>query len=240
MLAHRHPSITTANRVMAMVGTLALSLSVVAKAEASNPTLTGFARMTAPLIAHLEAGQSPQQEQEAERRDPPPVIDPASGSVLSVFGGSVFSGSSAFQTGATFAYFFGPKASIGVEVEGNLTIGPGGRVAQVMGSLVMQTGARTSKFVPYIAVGAGFLRASTRFPQEKIDALAELGISTQLTTETAPFLQFGGGLRFYFKPELAFRIDARLAQVALDLDGVSFGESLFAMRRVAGMISWDF
>ncbi|MCH7824144.1 MAG: hypothetical protein IH849_05030 [Acidobacteria bacterium] len=240
MLAHRHPSITTANRVMAVVGTLALSLSVVAKAEAATPTLTGLARMAAPLIAHLETGQSPQQEQEAARRDPPPVIDPASGPVFSVFGGSVFSGSSAFQTGATLAYFFGPKANIGVEAEGNLTIGPGGRVAQFMGSLVMQAGARTSKFVPYIAVGAGLLRASARFPQEKTDALAELGISLQLTTETAPFFQFGGGLRFYFSPKLAFRVDTRFAQVALDLDGVSFGDSLFAMRRVAGMVSWDF
>ena len=240
MLAHRHPSLATTNRVIAVVGALALSLSVVAKAEASTPTLTGFARMAAPLIAQLEASQSPQQEQQAERRDPPPVIDPASGPVFSVFGGSVFSGSSAFQTGATFAYFFGPKASIGFEAEGNLTIGPGGRVAKFMGSLVMQTEARTSKFVPYIALGGGLLRASTRFPQKKTDALTELGISLQLTTETAPFFQFGGGLRFYFRPKLAFRVDARFAQVALDVDGVSFGDSLFAMRRVAGMVSWDF
>ncbi len=240
MLAHQHPSITTMIRLAALAATLALSLSMIAQAEASTPTLTGFARMAAPLIAHLENGESPQQEQEPERRDPPPVIDPASGAVFSVFGGSVFSGSSAFQTGATFAYFFGPKASIGFEVEGNLTIGPGGRVTQFMGSLVMQTGARTSKFVPYIALGGGFLRASTRFPQDKTDALAALGITLQPTTESAPFLQFGGGLRYYLKPGLAFRIDGRFAQVALDLEGVSFGDSLFAMRRVAGMISWDF
>ncbi len=132
------------------------------------------------------------------------------------------------------------KAGIGVEAEGNLTFGPGGRVAQFMGSLVLQTGARTSKFVPYIALGAGFLRASTSFPQATSDALAELGIHPQPTTETAPFVQFGGGLRFYVRPKMAFRMDVRLAQVALDLDGVSFGDSLFAMRRVAGMISWDF
>ena len=239
MLAHQHPSITTIIRLAALAATLALSLSIIAKAEASTPTLTGFARMAAPLIAHLN-GQSPQQEQEPERREPPPVIDPASGAVFSVFGGSVFSGASAFQTGATFAYFFGPKASIGFEVEGNLTIGPGGRVTQFMGSLVMQTGARTSKFVPYIALGGGLLRASTGFPQDKTDALAALGITLQPTTESAPFLQFGGGLRYYLKPKLAFRIDGRLAQVALDLEGVSFGDSLFAMSRVAGMISWDF
>ena len=240
MRARRHPSITNAIRVMAVVTALTLSLSVVTQAEASTRTLAGFARMAAPLIAHLDAGQSPQQEQEEERRDPPAVIDPASGPVFSVFGGSVFSGSSAFQTGATFAYFFGPKAGIGVEAEGNLTFGPGGRVAQFMASLVLQTGARTSKFVPYIALGAGFLRASTSFPQATTDALAELGIHPQPTTETAPFVQFGGGLRFYVRPKMAFRMDVRLAQVALDLDGVSFGDSLFAMRRVAGMISWDF
>ena len=242
MLAHRHPSITATLRGMAMVGTLALSLSPVATAEASTPTLPGFARMAAPLIAHLETALRPQQEQEQEqeRREPPPVIDPASGPVFSVFGGSVFSGASAFQTGATFAYFFGPKASVGVEVEGNLTFGPAGRVVQVMGSFVMQTGARTSKFVPYIAVGGGILRASTGFPQATADALAELGIVPEPTTETAPFIHFGGGLRFYVRPKMAFRIDARMAQVALDLDGVGFSDSLFPMRRVAGMISWDF
>lgn len=240
MLAHRHPSITATLRGMAVVGTLALSLSPVATAEASTPTLAGFARMAAPLIAHLETGLGPQQEQEQERREPPPVIDPASGPVFSVFGGSVFSGASAFQTGVTFAYFFGPKASVGVEVEGNLTFGPAGRVVQFMGSFVMQTGARTSKFVPYIAVGGGVLRASTRFPQATADALAELGIIPEPTTETAPFIHFGGGLRFYVKPKMAFRIDARMAQVALDLDGVGFSDSLFPMRRVAGMISWDF
>lgn len=242
MLAHRHPSITAALRATTVVGTLALSLSLAAEAEASTPTLTGFARMAAPLIAHLETGRSPQQEQEQEqeRREPPPVIDPASGPVFSVFGGSVFSGASAFQTGATFAYFFGPKAGIGVEVEGNLTFGPAGRVVQFMGSFVMQTGARTSKFVPYIAIGAGILRASTGFPQATADALAELGIIPEPTTETAPFVQFGGGLRFYVRPKMAFRIDARLAQVALDLEGLSFGDSLFPMRRIVGMISWDF
>ena len=137
-------------------------------------------------------------------------------------------------------YFFGPKASVGVEVEGNLTFGPAGRVVQFMGSFVMQTGARTSKFVPYIAVGGGILRASTGFPQATADALAELGIIPEPTTETAPFIHFGGGLRFYVRPKMAFRIDARMAQVALDLDGVGFSDSLFPMRRVAGMISWDF
>ena len=240
MLAHRHFSITTTIRATAVVGTLAFSLLVVTKAEASMPTLPGFARMAVPLIAHLETEKSVNQEQEEQRRDPPPVIDPASGPVFSVFGGSVFSGKSAFQTGVTVAYFFGTKASVGVEAEANMTFGPGGRVAQVMGSFVVQTGARTSKFVPYIALGAGFLQATTQFPDAKVDALAKLGINPQPTSETAPFVHFGGGLRFYIKPNMAFRGDVRLARVALDLEGVKLIDSLFRMRRVAGMLSWDF
>ncbi len=202
--------------------TLALTLSAALPAAAATPA------------------QQEEQEEQEERRDPPPVIDPASGPVFSIFGGSVFSGSSAFQTGAAFAYFFGTKASFGVEAETNITFGPGGQVYQFLGSFIAQSGARTSKFVPYIAFGVGALRASKQFPKATEEALAELGIVPEPTSETAPFLHFGGGVRFYIKPKVAFRADIRFAQVALDLDGVSFNDSLFPMRRVVGMLSWDF
>ena len=116
MRAHRHSSSTT-TRVHSTVvlGALALSLFIVTKAEASTPTVPGLAGISVPLIAHLETEANLKQQQEGERRDPPPVIDPASGPVLSVFGGSVFSGKSAFQTGGAIAYFFGAKAGFGLE-----------------------------------------------------------------------------------------------------------------------------
>ena len=45
----------------------------------------------------------------------------------------------------------------------------------------------------------------------------------------------------WLKPGLAFRGDVRFAQVLLDLKGgLSFSDRLFPMRRIAGMVSWDF
>ena len=215
----------------------ALLLAPGAAAEASPVPYGMIAGATAPLIAQLQAAAHPQQ-QEPER--PPPVIDPADGPVFSIMGGSVFSGSSSFQAGAAFAYFFGAKANFGFEVEGTATLGPGGRVAQGMGSFVLQAGARTSKFVPYVAFGGGYLQAKTNLPKATQEVLDSLGIQPEPTSETAPLIQFGGGVRFYVRPKLAFRADVRFAQVILDLDAEGFSDRLFPMRRLAGMISWDF
>lgn len=228
--------------IVLLVAATAAHLLVVPNAQAATPTFTGVGRLAAALVARAQ-GSAPTAPrlQEQQSPEPPPVADPASGAVFSVLGGSVFSGASAFQTGAAFAYYFGPKAAIGFEVEGNLTFGPGGRVAQGMGSLVFQTGARTSKFVPYIAVGGGYLYAKSRFPAATQEVLDRFGIDPQPKTEQTPFFQFGGGVRFYIKPKLAFRADIRFALVPLTLEGnPSFWNRLFAMRRIAGMVSWDF
>lgn len=214
-----------------------------APADASPSPFNGIARMTAPLLAHVDGSQSPQQQQQQEEdepRRPPPLADPASGAVFSIMGGSVFSGSSSFQGGGAFAYYFGGKATVGFEVEGTLTFGPGGRVSQVLGSFMLQTGARTSKFVPYFAGGIGYVHASANLPEETRTILDDLGIHPEPRSESGPLVQFGGGVRFYIKPRLSFRADVRFAQVALDLEGKNFWDSLFPMRRIAGMVSWDF
>lgn len=217
-------------------------LLVVPPAQAATPAFTGVGRLAVPLISRAEGNKpTAPRQQEQESRQPPPVADPAGGPVFSILGGSVFSGSSAFQSGAAFAYYFGPKAAIGFEVEGNFTFGPGGRVAQGMGSLIFQTGARASKFVPYFAVGAGYLYAKSKFPAATQEVLDRFGIDPQPKTEKTPYFQFGGGVRFYIKPKMAFRADVRFAQVPLTLEGpLSFWDRLFAMRRIAGMVSWDF
>ena len=128
---------------------------------------------------------------------------------------------------------------MGFEVEGATTFGPGGRVVQGQGSLIIQAGARTSKFVPYVALGVGYLRASTQLPSRTADVLETLGINPRPKVETAPYVQFGGGVRFYLKPNMAVRGDVRFAQVALDVPGQSFTDT-FPMRRIAVMMSWDF
>jgi len=225
-----------------LTATITAHLLVVPPAQATTPAFTGVGRLAVGLISRAETNRpAAPRQQEQQTPQPPPVSDPASGAVFSVLGGSVFSGASAFQTGAAFAYYFGPKAVIGFEVEGNLTFGPAGRVAQGMGSVIFQTGARSSKFVPYIAVGGGYLYAKSRFPAATQEVLDRFGIDPQPKTEQTPFVQFGGGVRFYIKPKIAFRADIRFAQIPLTLEGdVSFWSRLFAMRRIVGMVSWDF
>ena len=243
MLTYRSETSCTAALTRTVVSGLAvaaLSLLPGAAAEASPAPFNGIARMTAPLLAHLDDGSVPAQQQEEAPRRPPGVSDPAGGVVFSILGGTVWSGSSSFQGGGAFAYFFGDKATFGFEAEGNLTFGPGGRVGQVMGSFVIQVGARTSKFVPYFAIGGGYVYAKARLPEKTLAILDEFDIRPTPTSESGPLVQYGGGVRFYMKPNLAFRGDFRFAQVLLDLKGRSFSESLFPMRRIAGMVSWDF
>lgn len=259
---------TACGSAVALVAGVAIVGLLPANAHAA-PGWIVVARATAPLLAGLAdregmwpapagradrestppspAGSSnpadvpPPQEQEQQRPEPPPVLDPASGPVFSVLGGSIWSGASAFQTGAAFAYFFGDKASFGFEAEGAVTFGPGGRVSQVMGSFVWQTGARTSKFVPFFAGGVGYLHATSEYPGATQDVLDEFGIDPQPKTEEGPFVQYGGGLRFYLKPRIAIRADVRFALVPLDLEvDPGFWDRLHGMRRIAGMLSWDF
>jgi hypothetical protein len=213
-------------------------------ANAATPAFVALGRMAAPVLSETPGdatakttAAATQEPQEPEQREAPPFTDSASGAVFSILGGSVFSGASAFQTGAALAYFFGQKASIGFEIEADITFGPGGRVTQVLGSFVYQTGARTSKFVPYFAGGGGYLRANTNLPEQTQSVLEGFGITPEPQTEQAPFVHYGGGLRFYIKPTIAFRADVRFAQVFLDLED---GTSNYPMRRIAGMISWDF
>jgi hypothetical protein len=217
-----------------------VAAAFVSPAHAATPGLTSVGRLAAPLASHSETGAT-MAEQEDQRPGPPPIRDPISGPMISVLGGSVFSGASAFQTGGALAYFWGAKASFGVEVEGNVTFGPGGRVGQAMGSFVWQVGARTSRFVPYFAGGVGYVRAKSKYPQATQAVLDELGIDPQPKTEQGPFFHYGGGLRFYVKPGIAFRGDVRFAYVPLDLQvDTGFRDRLFGMRRIAGMVSWDF
>ncbi len=237
---HHRPNTLPATRLATVLAVaIALTGLTPATAAASPLSYTGFANIAAPFAARLPATEIVVHAQGQDARQAPPVQDPAGGVVVSVFGGSVFSGASTFQVGGAFAYFFGAKATVGFEVEGATTFGPGGRVIHGQGSLIIQTGARTSKWIPYIALGVGFLRATTSLPTRTSEVLESLGIDPTPTVENAPYVHFGGGVRFYLKPNVAVRGDVRFAQVALDIPDQSFTDT-FPMRRIAVMLSWDF
>jgi len=237
----KHRRCRPAAVVVLLVGTTFAHFVLLSEATAAPPSFAGIGRLTAPLFSGAESNAPVAQQPAQQSPEPPPFADPANGVVVSILGGSVFSGASAFQTGAAFAYFFGPKAAVGFEAEGDFTFGPGGRVIQGMGSFVVQAGARTSKFVPYFAIGGGYLRATSKFPDATQAVLDDFGIVTEPKTQTGPFFQLGGGVRFYMKPGLSFRADIRFFRTPLDLEvDTGFFDGLYAMRRIAGMVSFDF
>jgi opacity protein-like surface antigen len=151
----------------------------------------------------------------------------------------MFGASTAAQVGGTFAYFLTPNATIGFEVEGSLTFGLDGKVAQIFGSVVLQTGARTSRIVPYATIGAGVMYAKfdPRQPiQEELDAL---GVVIEEDTEVAPGFALGIGARYYFTESMSLKGDFRNYWMWRSIQG-DFSQHLYTLRRVAGGIVWEF
>lgn len=186
-----------------------------------------------------QQGGQESEEQESEEQELPPYPDAVGGFQASMFGGNIFSGSNALQVGGTLTYFFEPAAWIGFEIEGATTMGPGGRVSHAHTNLVLQTGARTSKIVPYITAGGGFVRASLDLPEVTQQELDRLGVIVDPDTESGPAFNYGGGVRYYLREKIAVRGDFRSIIVLRDTDE-SFFDRLFAMNRVAGMLSIEF
>jgi len=180
-----------------------------------------------------------QAEQQSEDQELPPYPDAVGGFQVSIFGGNVFSGSNALQVGGTLSYFFKPTAWIGFEVEGATTLAPGGRVTHASANLVLQTGARTSRIVPYLTAGGGFVQASLDLPEATQRELDRLGVIVDPDTESGPSLNYGGGVRYYLREKIAVRGDFRSTLVLRDTDE-SFFDRLFTINRIAGMLNIEF
>jgi len=185
----------------------------------------------------IAANDGPQEQQQDVQPPPPP--DQVGGANVSVLVGSMFGASTAAQIGGSVGYFFKPSATIGFEVEGDLTFGLDGKVAQIFGSLVLQTGARTSKIVPYGTIGAGLMYAKFDPRQPIKDSLEALGIVIKNDTEVAPGIALGIGVRYFLSEKMSMRGDFRNYWMWRSIQG-GFNEHLYTMRRVAGGIVWEF
>lgn len=225
-------------RRLASTAALAVAAALAPTAATATPLLPTAALVPATALAGGAPGARQQAAQEQEP-GPPPFPDRIGGFVVSIFGANIFSGSNALQVGGALAYFFEPRAQIGFEVEGGTTFGPGGQVTFASGSFIVQAGARTSKIVPYIDVGGGYVHAEVDLPEANRQELERLGIVIEPTTESGPSFHYGGGVRFYLREGIALRADFRDTRVVRDGDG-SFFDRLFSMRRIAGMLSFDF
>ena len=192
--------------------------------------------LLAPAAAIAATEGSQEQQQDIQ---PPPPPDQVGGANVSVLVGSMFGASTAAQVGGAIGYFLKPSATIGFEVEGNLTFGLDGKVAQIFGSLVLQTGARTSKIVPYGTIGAGVMYAKFDPRQAIKDELDALGIVIEEDTEVAPGLALGIGVRYFMSEKVSMRGDFRNYWMWRSIQG-GFNEHLYTLRRVAGGIVWEF
>lgn len=206
-------------------------------------TLLTAILLLAPVTALATGpGADPGGQQEEEGRQPPPPEDEIGGLQLALLGGSQFRATSSGQVGAAVAYFFKPNATFGFELEGGATFGPGGDVLHGMANVILQAGARTSRIVPYVTGGVGVFRAEVSLPSNIQGRLDEFGLQVPRNDETAPFLNFGGGARYYLKEGISLRGDYREFRALLDLQegNPSLSDRLFALRRIAAMISFEF
>jgi hypothetical protein len=192
-----------------------------------------------PSAVHAAGGEPQQQQEQPQEAQPPPPPDQVGGPNAGVIVGSMFGASTAAQVGGTFAYFLKPSATVGFEVEGNLTFGLDGKVAQVFGSVVLQTGARTSKIVPFVSFGAGVMYAKFD-PRPPIrDELVALGIVIEEDTEIAPGIAIGIGVRYFLSESVSMKGDFRNYWMWRSIQG-DFNDHLYTLRRVAGGIVWEF
>lgn len=227
----RHPSPSSPARIVPILG-LWLGTSLAAAPAGAMP-------LDPPADTPGVATEAPQQapQEEPEQRPPPPS-EPVGGFVVSGFGGSQFAASSSLHVGGALAYFFEPKAQVGFEFEAGLTFGPGGRVFHTHANLVLQAGARTSRIVPYITAGGGYVRADLDLPETIQTELGRLGVEIPRGSESAPAANLGGGVRYYLKEGASLRADYREFWVFRSGSG-SFFERIFSLRRFAAMLSFD-
>lgn len=176
---------------------------------------------------------------QATRVDQRPAADKVGGFQLSLIGGVQLRGSASGQFGVALAYFKSSTAAVGVEVEAVFTQGPNGKVYTGVTSLILQSGARASRMVPYFAIGLGYFRAEENLRDAVADALPGFGIPATNRSETGGLLAFGFGIRYFMAPNISFRFDLREFKLVTSASGNIF-DRLFSMRRIAGFLSFDF
>jgi hypothetical protein len=223
------------------------SLSLPAAGERGSTGSFARALFEAPVDA-LIAGAGPSsaaprsftgQDRVEATRGERPEMDPVGGLQLSVLGGVQLRGSASGAGGIALGYYKRSTGGLGFEVEGAFTRGPTGDVAHAIFSVVLQSGVRSAKLVPYLAFGGGVYRANERLRDAVREVLPEFGVAIQEQTETGPIIGVGFGVRYYLSPKVSFRADYREFRALTTGEG-GFFDRLYALRRIAGFLSFDF
>lgn len=218
---------------------LAYALSV-----AAAVLLAGIATPTAALAMEDDSGEGtftgfdPASGQQIASRDERPPMDPVGGFQVSLVGGVQLRGTASGQGGIALGYYKRSTGNVGVEIEGGFTSGPGGRIYHGLLSLVLQSGTRATRMIPYVTLGAGAFRAEEDLRDRLAEALPEFGIDPTGETETGALVAFGFGIRYYLSDSVSFRADYREFRALTTGEG-SFFDRLFALRRIGGFLSFD-
>lgn len=197
--------------------------------------------VAAPALAEDEPGAAGtfsgfalQQAVRAER----PERDTVGGFQFSIIGGVQLRGSASGQGGLAFGYYKRSTAAVGLELEAAFNRGPSGEVIHALASIVFQSGARSSRMVPYAAIGAGMYRAREKLRDSVAAELPDFGIEPTEGEESGPLVAFGFGVRYYLNDGLSFRADYREFR-ALTGGEDGFFDRLFALRRIGGFLSFE-
>jgi len=164
-----------------------------------------------------------------------PPRDPVGGFALGVLGGVQLRGSASAQFGLTLAWFKQSTSNVGFELESAFTRGPDGQVYTGLLSVILQSGSRSTRMVPYLAFGGGVFYARDRLRDSVREALPNFGIDPIEGTETGGLIAFGFGVRYYLNEKMSFRGDYREMRAITSADG-GFFDKLHTMRRIAGIL----
>lgn len=168
-----------------------------------------------------------------------PPRDPVGGFALGVLAGVQLRGSASGQFGLSLAWFKRSTSNVGVEFEGAFTRGPDGQVYHGLVSVILQSGSRATRMVPYLAFGGGVFHAREQLRDSVRDALPSFGIPPTENTETGGLIAFGFGVRYYLSEKLSFRGDYREMRGITTADG-GFFDKLHSMRRIGGFLMFHF
>ncbi len=176
--------------------------------------------------------------QQTTRRSDRPPSDPVGGFQISVIAGVQMRGSASGHLGAAVGYFTRSTGNVGIEIEGGVTRGPNGQVNHGLVSMIFQSGGRSSKLAPYLALGGGIYHAKERLRDRVAETLPEFGIETTGGLETGPLIAFGIGFRIFLSEKVSFRADYRELRAITGGSG-SILDRLFSMRRIGGFLSFQ-
>ncbi len=207
-------------------------LAAVSGAEASGGT-TGFF-----LGSSLAPDPAPSPQRSGVSAEAP-ERDPVGGFTVGILAGVQLRGSGSGQFGLSLAWFNRSTSNVGLEFEGAVTRGPDGQVYHGLMSVILQSGSRAARMVPYLAVGGGVFHAREQLRDTVADALPDFGIDPVEGTETGGLFAFGFGVRYYLSEKLSFRGDYREMRAITTADGGIF-DRIHSMRRIGGFLMIQF